>query len=76
VAAVAVNAGGRRETLGMLTLVADPESLFVKEGGVLEGTRERGFELIPFEDHFVFRCTYESKFRSRKDRGEKTDQLH
>ena len=55
-----------------LTLVADPDGLLLEEG-VLEGIRERGFELIPFEDHVSFRYVYESKFRSRWDRGEKTD---
>jgi hypothetical protein len=55
-----------------LTLVADPDGLLLEEG-ILEGVRERGFELIPFEDHIVFRYAYESKFRSRWDRGEHTD---
>ena len=47
-----------------LTLVADPDGLLLEEG-ILEGIRERGFELIPFEDHIAFRYAYESKFRSR-----------
>jgi hypothetical protein len=55
-----------------LTLVADPDRLLLEEG-ILEGVRERGFELIPFEDHIAFRYAYESKFRSRWDRGEHTD---
>ncbi|WP_273888498.1 BREX-3 system phosphatase PglZ [Rubrobacter naiadicus] len=55
-----------------LTLVADPDGLLLEEG-VLEGIRERGFELIPFEDTIAFRYAYESKFRSRWDRGEETD---
>jgi hypothetical protein len=55
-----------------LTLVADPDGLLLEEG-VLAGIRERGFELIPFEDHVAFRYAYESKFRSRWDRGEETD---
>jgi len=55
-----------------LTLVADPDGLLLEEG-VLEGIRERGFELIPFEDHVAFRYAYESKFRSRWDRGGETD---
>jgi len=55
-----------------LTLVADPDGLLLEEG-ILEGIRERGFELIPFEDHVAFRYAYESKFRSRWDRGEHTD---
>jgi hypothetical protein len=55
-----------------LTLVADPDGLLLEEG-TLEGVRERGFELIPFEDHIAFRYAYESKFRSRWDRGEHMD---
>jgi len=55
-----------------LTLVADPDGLLLEEG-ILKGIRERGFELIPFEDHIAFRYAYESKFRSRWDRGEHTD---
>ncbi|MBM3299384.1 MAG: BREX-3 system phosphatase PglZ [Deltaproteobacteria bacterium] len=55
-----------------LTLVADPDGLLLEEK-ILEGIREQGFELIPFEDHVAFRYAYESKFRSRWDRGEGTD---
>jgi len=55
-----------------LTLVADPDGLLLEEG-ILQGIRERGFELIPFEDHVAFRFAYESGFRSRWDRGEHTD---
>ena len=42
-----------------LTLVADPDGLLLEEG-VVEGIRERGFELIPFEDPVAFRYVYES----------------
>jgi len=55
-----------------LTLVADPDGLLLEEG-ILHEIRERGFELIPFEDHVAFRYAYESKFRSRWDHGEHTD---
>jgi hypothetical protein len=55
-----------------LTLVADPDGLLLEEE-MLESIRERGFELIPFEDHIAFRYAYESKFRSRWDRKEHTD---
>ena len=55
-----------------LTLVADPDGLLLEEG-VLADIRERGFELLPFEDHIAFRYAYESRFRSRWDQGEKTD---
>jgi len=55
-----------------LTLVADPDGLLLEEG-ILEGIRERGFEMIPFEDRIAFRYVYEAQFRSRWDRGEHTD---
>src|SRR5882672_9445347 len=55
-----------------LTLVADPDALLLEEG-ILESIRDRGFELISFEDHVTFRYAYESKFRSCWDRGEHTD---
>ena len=58
--------------IARLTLVADPDGLLLEEG-ILQGIRERGFELIPFEDHVAFRFAYESGFRSRWDRGEQTD---
>jgi hypothetical protein len=55
-----------------LTLVADPDGLLLEEG-ILAGIRDRGFELIPFDDHVAFRYAYESRFRFRWDRGEQTD---
>ncbi|MDG6998301.1 MAG: BREX-3 system phosphatase PglZ [Nitrososphaerota archaeon] len=55
-----------------LTLVADPDQLLLEEG-ILEEVRDRGFKLILFEDHIAFRYAYESKFRSRWDRGEYID---
>ncbi len=55
-----------------LTLVADPDGLLLEEV-ILECIRERGFELITFDDHIAFRYAYESKYRSRWDSGEETD---
>ena len=55
-----------------LTLVADPDGLLLEEG-ILSCIRERGFELIPFEDPIAFRYAYESRFRSRWDQGAQTD---
>ncbi|MGI6544368.1 MAG: BREX-3 system phosphatase PglZ [Limnochordia bacterium] len=57
-----------------LTLVADPDGLLLEEG-VLAGIRERGFVLIPFEDHVAFRYAYESMFRSQWDKGKSTDSV-
>jgi hypothetical protein len=55
-----------------LTLVADPDGLLLEEG-VLQGIRERGFEVIPFEDPVAFRFAYESKYRALCDTAELTD---
>ena len=55
-----------------LTLVADPDSLLAEEKLVLE-LRQRGFDLIEFNDPVEFRYVYESKYRSLWDRGEYTD---
>ncbi len=55
-----------------VTLVADPDGLLFEET-LLEAIRERGFELVPFDDYATFRFTYETKFRSRWDRGDASD---
>lgn len=55
-----------------LTLVADPDGLLAEEG-VLQGLRERGFDLIEFDDSIAFRYAYESKYRMQWDKGETTD---
>jgi len=54
-----------------LTIVADPDQLLTEQG-VLDGVRQRGFELIPFEDHIAFRFAFESRYRQVWDRGEDT----
>src|SRR5271157_1336499 len=58
--------------IARLTIVADPDGLLLEER-ILESVRERGFEMIPFDDHIAFRYAYESRFRSRWDQGEQTD---
>ena len=55
-----------------LTLASDPDSL-LREEGILKEIAERGFEVMPFDDHIAFRFAYESRYRSRWDRGEPTD---
>lgn len=55
-----------------LTLVADPDGLLTEEG-MLSSIRDRGFDLIPFDDPIVFRFAYESQYRSRWDGGQDTD---
>jgi len=56
---------------GRLTVVSDPDQLLA-EPGVVQSLRERGFELISFEDPVAFRFAYESRFRQFWDRGEAT----
>ena len=52
-----------------LTVAADPDGLLL-EATLLEAVRERGFEIVTFEDPVAFRFDHESRFRSRWDRGE------
>lgn len=58
--------------LARLTLVADPDRLLTEEEITLE-LRNRGFEMIMFDDPVSFRYVYESRYRSRWDRGKKID---
>ena len=55
-----------------LTLVADPDGLLLEEN-IFAGIKERGFELLLFEDHIALRYAYETRFRSRWDQGEQAD---
>ncbi|WP_303674809.1 BREX-3 system phosphatase PglZ [Vampirovibrio chlorellavorus] len=55
-----------------LTLVADPNCLLTEEKLALE-LRERGFDLIEFNDPVEFRYAYESKYRSIWDLDKQTD---
>jgi len=58
--------------ISKLTLAADPDGILLEEG-ILSEIRERGFELLPFDDHIAFRYAYESKYRSKWDRGDSTE---
>ena len=58
--------------ISRLTLVADPDGLLTEEG-MLSAIRQRGFDLIPFDDPIAFRFAYESQYRSLWDQGQKTD---
>jgi hypothetical protein len=40
---------------------------------MLSAIRDRGFELIPFDDPITFRFAYESQYRSNWDKGQNTD---
>ena len=54
-----------------VTVVHDPDDL-TSEAGVLEGLREGGFDVIPFDDPVAFRYAYETRYRERWDQGEET----
>ncbi|WP_394474860.1 BREX-3 system phosphatase PglZ [Ralstonia mannitolilytica] len=55
--------------LARLWIVADPDDVLLDEQ-VLPGLRERGFEVLPFEDSIAFRAEYEERYRAAWDRGE------
>ena len=55
-----------------LTLVSDPDCLLTEEKLAL-ALRDRGFDLIEFNDPIEFRYAYESKYRAIWDRGDHTD---
>lgn len=59
-------------TAARLTVVADPDELLT-EHGVIDGIRQRGFEIVPFEDHVAFRYAYEWRFREVWDSGRDTN---
>jgi len=58
--------------ISKLTLVADPDALLTEEKLALE-LKNRGFDLIEFNDPVEFRYAYESKYRVKWDQGEHTD---
>ncbi len=55
-----------------LTVVADPDKLLTEQG-IVDGIRQRGFEIVPFEDHVAFRYAYERRFREVWDNGSDTN---
>lgn len=55
--------------LSRLWIAADPDDVLLDEQ-VLSGLRERGFEVMPFEDSVAFRAEYEDRYRRTWDRGE------
>ena len=56
------------EDVVRLWIAADPDDVLLDEK-VLTKLRERGFELMPFEDSVVFRAEYEYLYRSAWDDG-------
>lgn len=59
-------------TVARLTVVADPDELLTEQG-IVDGIRQRGFEIVPFEDHVAFRYAYERRFRQVWDSGNGTN---
>ncbi len=49
--------------LARLWIVADPDNVLLDEQ-VLAGLRERGFDVLPFEDGIAFRAEYEERYRA------------
>ena len=56
------------EDIARLWIAADPDDVLLDEK-VLARLRERGFELIPFEDSVAFRAEYEERYRNAWDQG-------
>ena len=52
-----------------LWVAADPDDVLLDEQ-VLTELRERGFDLLPFEDSVVFRAEFEARYREAWGRGE------
>ena len=61
-----------RPGVARLTVAADPDGLLL-EAGILAELQSRGFEVTAFEDRVAFRFFYESRYRSRRDRGRVAD---
>ena len=59
-------------SVARLTVVADPDELLTEQG-IVDGIRQRGFEIVPFDDHVAFRYAYERRFRVVWDNGDDTN---
>ncbi len=55
--------------LARFWIACDPDELLLDES-ILHGLRERGFEVLPFENSIAFRTEYEERYRAAWDRGE------
>jgi hypothetical protein len=55
--------------LARLWVAADPDGVLLDEQ-ILSLLRERGFEVLPFEDSVMFRAEYEERYRAAWDRNE------
>ena len=56
------------EDLSSFWIASDPDNLLLDEN-ILRVLRDRGFEVLPFEDSIAFRVEYEERYRSAWDRG-------
>ena len=52
-----------------LWILSDPDDVLLDER-ILSGLRERGFDVLPFDDSIVFRAEFEDRYRAAWDRGE------
>lgn len=57
--------------LARFWVAADPDAVLLDER-ILAQLRERGFEVMPFDDPVIFRADYEERWRGVWDRGEQT----
>ncbi|MDD3288786.1 MAG: BREX-3 system phosphatase PglZ [Alphaproteobacteria bacterium] len=55
--------------ISRLWIASDPDGVLLDER-LLAGLRERGFDLLPFEDSIAFRAEYDARYRSEWGRGE------
>jgi hypothetical protein len=55
--------------LARLWVAADPDGVLLDEQ-ILSLLRERGFEVLPFDDSVAFRAEYEERYREAWDRNE------
>lgn len=55
--------------LSRFWIAADPDDLLLDEH-LLSSLRERGFEVLPFDDSVAFRTEYEERYRAAWDRGD------
>ncbi|WP_282029909.1 BREX-3 system phosphatase PglZ [Paracoccus marcusii] len=56
------------EDLSSFWIASDPDNLLLDEN-ILRVLRDRGFEVLPFDDSIAFRVEYEERYRDAWDRG-------
>ena len=58
--------------LARILLVSDPDGLIFDEE-IIEKIRDRGFDLVEYNDSISFRYEFESSYRDRWDKGEQAE---